>query len=126
IGVEGQLLVGATAAAWVGTFSWLVDLPAPLLVPIVVLAGAIGGGLWGGIPGVLKARTGAHEVIVTIMLNSIAVLYVRWLVSSSDPLILRDTGASVPRTAPVHEGARLPVLVDSEPPLHLGALVVVG
>ncbi|MDQ2648032.1 MAG: ABC transporter permease [Actinomycetota bacterium] len=126
IGVEGQLLVGATTAAWVGTFSWLADVPAPLLVPIVILAGALGGGLWGGIPGVLKARTGAHEVIVTIMLNSIAVLYVRWLVSSSDPLILRDTGASVPRTAPVHEAARLPVLVDSEPPLHVGALVVVG
>lgn len=126
IGVEGQLLVGAATAAWVGTFSWLADVPAVLLAPIVVLAGAVGGGLWGGIPGVLKARTGAHEVIVTIMLNSIAVLYIRWLVGSTDPLLLRDTAASVPRTAPVHEGARLPTLVHTEPPLHLGALVVLG
>ena len=91
IGAEGQLLVGATAAAWVGTFSWLADVPGPIAIPIIVIAGAIGGGLYGGIPGVLKARTGAHEVITTIMLNNIAVLIVRWLVNSQDPLILRDT-----------------------------------
>ena len=48
--------------------------------------------LYGAIPGVLKARTGAHEVITTIMLNSIAVLYVRWMVGSQDPVILRDIG----------------------------------
>jgi general nucleoside transport system permease protein len=126
IGVEGQILVGATAAAWVGTFSFLAGLPGPLLIPIIVAAGAVGGGLWGAIPGVLKARTGAHEVIVTIMLNSIAVLYVRWLVSSQDPVVLRDVSASVPRTAPLPDGGRLPELVGSVPRLHLGFLVLLA
>jgi simple sugar transport system permease protein len=126
IGVEGQLLVGATTAAWVGTFSWLADVPGPVLIPIIVLAGAVGGGIWGGIPGVLKARTGAHEVIVTIMLNNIAVLYVRWLVSSSDPVLLRDTASSVPRTAPLPAAGRLPEIISSEPKLHLGFFVMIG
>jgi ABC-type uncharacterized transport system permease subunit len=125
IGVEGQILVGATAAAWVGTFSWLADVPGPLLVPIIVVAGMLGGALWGAIPGVLKATTGAHEVIVTIMLNSIAVLYVRWLVSSTDPVVLRDMTASTPRTAPLPSSGRLPELVHSVPVLHLGFLLLV-
>jgi ABC-type uncharacterized transport system permease subunit len=124
IGVEGQILVGATAAAWVGTWGFLADLPGPVLIPIIVLAGALGGGLWAAIPGVLKVRTGAHEVITTIMLNSVAVLYVRWLVSSTDPLVLRDTAASVPRTAPLPEAGRLPELVASVPRLHLGFVVL--
>jgi ABC-type uncharacterized transport system permease subunit len=124
IGVEGQILVGATAAAWVGTWGFLAVLPGPVLIPIIVLAGALGGGLWAAIPGVLKVRTGAHEVITTIMLNSVAVLYVRWLVSSTDPLVLRDTAASVPRTAPLPEAGRLPELVASVPRLHLGFVVL--
>jgi simple sugar transport system permease protein len=126
IGVEGQLLVGAAAAAWVGTFGSLADLPGPVLVPIIVTAGAVGGGLWGGIPGWLKARTGAHEVIVTIMMNSIAVLYIRWLVSSRDPLLLRDPIASVPRTRTLPAAGRLPELADSQPPLHVGLLIMVA
>ena len=65
------------------------------------------GAVYGAIPGVLKARTGAHEVITTIMLNWIAVLYIRWLVGSQDPVILRDMTASVPRTA-IPAGGRPP------------------
>ncbi len=126
IGAEGQLLVGATVAAWVGTFSWLAGLPGPLLIPIILLAGVLGGGIWGGIPGFLKARTGAHEVIVTIMLNNIAVLFIRWMVGSRDPVILRDMSASVPRTAQLPHAGRLPELVGSQPPLHLGLLVMIG
>jgi simple sugar transport system permease protein len=124
IGVEGQILVGATAAAWVGTWSFLEDLPGPALIPIIVSAGALGGALWAAIPGVLKVRTGAHEVITTIMLNSVAVLYVRWLVGSTDPIVLRDTTASVPRTAELPEAGRLPELVGSVPRLHLGFVVL--
>jgi simple sugar transport system permease protein len=85
----------------------------------------LGGAFWGGIPGVLKAKTGAHEVITTIMLNSIAVLFVRWMVTSQDPVILRDLGASVPRTETLPKSARLPTIVHTEPPLHLGFLVAV-
>ncbi len=126
IGAEGQLLVGATAAAWVGTFSWLADVPGPVAIPLIVAAGALGGALWGGIPGLLKAKTGAHEVIVTIMLNSIAVLYVRWLVSSQDPVILRDMSASVPRTAPIPTDSRLPELIATDPPVHLGFFLAIA
>jgi simple sugar transport system permease protein len=126
IGVEGQLLVGATAAAWVGTWDAVGDLPGLFAVLVVLLAGVVGGGLYGAVPGVLKARTGAHEVITTIMLNSIAVLYVRWMVGSQDPVILRDMSASVPRTATLPDVARLPEFVDSEPPLHLGFVIMLA
>ena len=126
IGAEGQLLVGALLAAWVGTFSWIADLPGPLAIVLIILAGIVGGGAWGGIPGVLKARTGAHEVITTIMLNSIAILGVRWLVNSQDPVILRDTTVSSPRTGTLPASARLPALIETDPPLHLGFLIAIG
>jgi general nucleoside transport system permease protein len=126
IGVEGQLLVGATIAAWVGTWGIVDDLPGPVAIPFVLVAGIVGGGFYGFIPGALKARTGAHEVITTIMLNSIAVLFVRWMVNSQDPLILRDPAASVPRTASLPDAARLPEFVDSQPPLHLSFLIMLG
>ncbi|MEP7270743.1 MAG: ABC transporter permease [Acidobacteriota bacterium] len=71
IGAEGQLYMGAFAAAWVGfTFT---ALPSVLLVPAAMIAAMLAGGFWGAIPGVLKARFGSHEVINTIMLNFIAV-----------------------------------------------------
>jgi ABC-type uncharacterized transport system permease subunit len=126
IGAEGQLLVGATTAAWVGTWSFLADVPGPVAIPLIILAGALGGALYGFIPGFLKARTGAHEVIVTIMLNNIALLIVRWLVTSQDPVILRDMSASVPHTAPLPDAARLPEVISTDPPLHLGFFIAVG
>ncbi len=126
IGVEGQLLVGATVAAWVGTWGLVHDLPGPLAILAVLVAGAVGGGLYGLVPGFLKVRTGAHEVITTIMLNNIALLLIRWMVNSTDPVILRDEGASVARSATIAEGARLPRFVESSPPLHVGFLVMLA
>jgi simple sugar transport system permease protein len=126
IGAEGQLLIGGVVAAWVGTWAFLADTPGIIAIPLVLLAGAVGGLFWGGIPGVLRARTGAHEVISTIMLNSIGLFGVRWLVNSRDPVILRDTSASVPRTAPIADSAVLPELIDSEPNLHLGLFVMLA
>jgi len=71
IGAEGQLYLGAFAAAWVGlTFT---TLPGLILIPLAMLAAILAGGAWGAIPGVLKSRFGSHEVINTIMLNFIAV-----------------------------------------------------
>jgi simple sugar transport system permease protein len=126
IGAEGQMLIGGVTAAWVGTWSFMYDTPGIIAVPIMLLAGFAGGAVWGGIPGVLRARTGAHEVITTIMLNSIALFLTRWLVNSSDPLILRDRSASVPRTKTISSTARLPELIDSEPNLHWGVIVMVA
>ncbi len=80
IGVEGQLYWGALASALVGL--WFAFLPFVLLLPLTFLAGAVAGGLWGFIPGYLKAKTGAHEVITTIMLNEIAILATTFLTAN--------------------------------------------
>ncbi len=75
VGAEGQMYVGGFAAALVGAY---VPLPWPLLLPAALLAAAIAGAAWGAVPGMLKARFGAHEVINTIMLNFIAFSLVAW------------------------------------------------
>ncbi|MFH0778422.1 MAG: ABC transporter permease [Candidatus Eisenbacteria bacterium] len=80
IGAEGQLYVGTFTTAWVGfTFS---QVPGPLLVPLCVAGALVGGGLWGAIPGLLKAKFGAHEVINTIMLNFVAIALTGYMVTS--------------------------------------------
>jgi simple sugar transport system permease protein len=74
IGAEGQIYIGALFATAVGiNFG---DMPFFLHIPLAVLAGFVGGALWGFLPGILKARTGAHEVITTIMLNYVSYLVV--------------------------------------------------
>ena len=89
IGAEGQLYIGAFAAAWVGlkfgaadpannVVSQFVHLPAILLLPLCCIAAVIAGAIWGGIPGLLKAKFGSHEVINTIMLNFVAVALVSY------------------------------------------------
>lgn len=126
IGAEGQLLVGGITAAWVGTWAFMFNTPGIIAIPIILTAGAVGGYVWGWIPGVLRARTGAHEVITTIMLNSIALFSVRWLVNSRNPVILRDLSSSVPRTKQISPTAVLPTLVDSQPNLHMGLFVLLA
>ena len=79
IGAEGQMIAGGTMAGILG-FS-LVGLPSVIHLPVALLGGAIAGALYGWIPGILKARTGAHEVISTIMLNNIALLVLAWLLT---------------------------------------------
>src|SRR5438552_6737345 len=78
IGAEGQLIMGAIAATTVGIHfaGW----PAFVLLPFVLLAGALGGAVWGGIVGVLKAVTGAQEVDTTIMINFVAQWFLRLLI----------------------------------------------
>ena len=125
IGAQGQLLAGGVTAAWVGTWAIMSDLPGVITIPLVLLAGMIGGAIWGGIPGVLRAKTGAHEVISTIMLNGIAALIIRWMVNSRDPVVLRDLDSTVPRTESIASSARLPEIVDANPDLHLGVFVLI-
>jgi simple sugar transport system permease protein len=116
IGAEGQLAIGALCAGWVG-FS-LQGLPALVHLPLTLLAGMAGGFFWGMIPGVLKARTGAHEVITTIMLNYIAAQLSGYLLNGpwKDPNPNNVT-AQTPRIA---EAARLPNLL---PGLHWGVVL---
>ena len=78
IGVEGQYIVAMAAAAAVAV--GLEGLPAVVLLPFVVLAAVVAGMAWAGVPAVLKVRTGAHEVVTTIMMNGIAISLVAWLI----------------------------------------------
>ncbi len=104
IGCEGQLYVGAFATAWTAlAFSWL---PAPLLMLVTIVSAMLAGGIWGAIPGWLKARFGAHEVINTIMMNFIAVASVDYLVLN----FLKEPGQMISQTAKIPEGIRFPRL----------------
>jgi simple sugar transport system permease protein len=78
IGAQGQIIMGATLAGWIG-FAW--HLPVVIHLLVAVLGGIVGGALWGGLAGWLKARTGAHEVITTIMLNYVALNFLGYLLS---------------------------------------------
>jgi simple sugar transport system permease protein len=80
IGAEGQLQIGAFVTALVGMKTF--GVPAYLEIPLLILAGMLGGGLWGFIPGYLKAKLGAHEVINTIMLNFIAAALISYFVTN--------------------------------------------
>jgi len=76
IGAQGQMIFGVIAAGWVG---FHIHAPAPLHIPLALIAGMVGGAFYGGLVGVLKARTGAHEVITTIMLNYVALSFLLFL-----------------------------------------------
>lgn len=106
IGAEGQLFMGATFAVAVGIY--LAGLPAIVHVTLLILMGILGGLLWGAIPGALKAFTGAHEVITTIMLNFIALFLVDWLIKAHDPLLLGDPNSSAPKTPEIAMSGWLP------------------
>jgi len=126
VGAEGQLAVGATLAAWLGyALPALAGgaIPALVHLPLVLLGGALGGAVWGAIPGWLKARTGAHEVINTIMLNYVALLGVGYLLNGP----LRDPSPLnvIARTPEIALGARLPRL-DADLRLHAGVLLALA
>jgi general nucleoside transport system permease protein len=101
IGVEGQFYIGAVSAAWIGASFG--GLPAIIHLPLTLLAGFLGGAIWAAIPGYLKARTGAHEVINTIMMNYVAFRLTEFLVSGP----LRDRLATATQTARVASGAQV-------------------
>ncbi len=114
IGATGQFLLGAIGAVAVGVA--LRDSPAFIALPLAFIAGLVAGAFWGFIPGVLKAISGAHEVVTTIMLNYIALGVLAWAVSG--PL---DTPASPePLTGDVGSAA-LPILIGRNG--HLGIAI---
>ncbi len=104
IGCEGQLYLAGFAAAWVGFHlnwggSWII-------IPACLASATLAGGLWGTIPGVLKARYGVHEVINTIMLNFIAIALTNYLVTE----VYQAPDQMTPHTPLIHEAAQLPRL----------------
>jgi simple sugar transport system permease protein len=118
IGAEGQLAIGAFATALLG-FAFP-SLPAFLLVPLCLLGGMLGGALWGFIPGFLKARFGAHEVINTIMMNYISFRLMNYLLNG--PMMSGGTPAS-PEVLPT---AYLATLFPSPVRLHWGFFIALG
>jgi simple sugar transport system permease protein len=112
IGGEGQMVMGGFAITWIGfTF---VNLPAFLMIPLCILGGAVVGGIWGGIPGYLKARRGVHEVVTTIMLNWIAVAFTQYLTMAYKP---KDSW--IPHTFEIAKSAQLSRLAHYLNPLGI-------
>jgi general nucleoside transport system permease protein len=120
IGGRGQILIAAAAAGYVGAY---VPLPPVIHLIVALVVGLIGGAIWGGIVGVLKARTGAHEVIVTIMLNYIAFYLISFLLRT--PGVLQAPGQSNPRSGPILETARFPKIAGEAYDLNLGFILVI-
>ena len=115
IGGRGQMLAAAAAAGWVG---FGLEMPWPIHMLVAMIAGIAAGALWAGIAGLLKAVTGAHEVIVTIMLNYIALYLLSYLLAT--PGLLQAPGSSNPKTPPMEESALMPDLLGPRYNLHLG------
>lgn len=117
IGAEGQIFLGAIAAAWVG-FA-VTGLPAIIHIPLTLLAAFGAGALWGFIPGWLKAKTGGHEVINTIMMNYIAFRLSEFLLRG--PLMRPNSFNPVSPT--IQESAMLPQFFESPIRFHLGFFI---
>ena len=119
IGAQGQIIVAGILAAWVG---FALHLPLGLHLLLVLVAGIIGGAFWGGLVGVLKARTGAHEVILTIMFNYIALYFLRYLLNT--PAFQRP-GESNPISPILDPTAVYPQIFGTQYRLHLGFVLAI-
>lgn len=122
IGGEGQMIVGAILATWVGlTFT---GLPGWLVIILAMLFGFIGGGIWGGIPGFLKAYFRVNEILSTVMMNAIAVQFMNFMLRGPmiDPA-QAELASQIPQTARLLDAFRLPRWIPTR--LHLGALIAV-
>ena len=120
IGAQGQFIAGAIGASWVGfTF----DLPTGIHAVVAIATAMLFAGLYGGFVGLLKARTGAHEVIVTIMLNYVAGYFLLWLLSTT--AFLRP-GRQDPLAPEVKMSARLPHLFGSDLRANLGLIIALA
>ncbi|GAA2706013.1 ABC transporter permease [Micromonospora olivasterospora] len=119
IGAQGQATIGVILAALAG---FLLPLPPVLHLLVALLAGAVGGALWGFVPGILKARTGAHEVINTIMLNYVAVYFLTWIIIQDG---VQDPTRADAISKPVDASAQLPRLLGDNLRVHAGILLAV-
>jgi ABC-type uncharacterized transport system permease subunit len=122
IGGEGQMIIGAVLATWVGLN--FTGLPGWLTITLSMMAGFLGGAIWGGIPGVLKAYFSVNEILSTVMMNAIAVQLMNFLLRGPmiDPA-QAEMASQIPQTARLEEIFRLPRLAPTR--LHLGALIAV-
>ena len=120
IGVEGQIFLGGIFSVWVG-YSFT-GLPAFIHIPFAFIAGALGGALWGFIPGLLKAKTGGHEVINTIMMNYVAFRLTDWLLRGP----MKREGSTNPLSPIIEKSAMLPQFFGDPIRFHLGFFVALA
>jgi len=124
IGGRGQIIIAAAVAGWI---SWSFPMPFFIHMLVCVVGAIVGGAFWGGIVGFLKARTGAHEVIVTIMLNYVAFYLVGFLLRT--PGALQAPGSNNPKSPPALDTAVMPTLSDllgvGTYRLHFGFILVI-
>jgi simple sugar transport system permease protein len=120
IGAQGQFIFGAIGASFIG---FRYDLPIGIHILAAIAFAIILAGIWGGIVGFLKAKTGAHEVIVTIMLNYIAARFILWILG--EPAFLRP-GRIDPLAPPVRETSRLPLLFGENYRVNVGLIVALA
>ncbi|GAA3597028.1 ABC transporter permease [Agrococcus terreus] len=121
IGGRGQMLWAAAAAGWVG-FSF--ELPPVLHLLVAIAVGILAGAIWGGIAGALKAFTGAHEVIVTIMLNFVALWFITWMLRT--PGLLQAPGGNNPISPRMLDTAVLPPIFGPPFVLHWGFVLSIA
>ncbi|MFF5174318.1 ABC transporter permease [Micromonospora sp. NPDC000089] len=119
IGAQGQATMGVILAAIAG---FALPLPPGLHLLVALIAGAAAGALWGFVPGILKARTGAHEVINTIMLNYVAVYFLSWIIVQAG---VQNPDRSDAISKPVDSSAQLPRLLGADLRVHAGILLAV-
>ena len=120
IGANGQMLIGGMAAMWVGLH---VTLPSVLHIPLALVAAVLGGAAWAGIAGLLKARTGAHEVITTIMLNFIAFFLVEFLLRIP---VFQEPGRNNPVSEKLPPPAQFPEIFGSDYRVTIGLLIAIA
>jgi general nucleoside transport system permease protein len=122
IGGEGQMVIGAILGTWIGLV--FVDMPGWMVIIFALLAGFLGGAIWGGIPGLLKAYFNVNEILSTVMMNAIAVQLMNFLLRG--PMIdpsQAQLASKIPQTARLLDAFHLPRLIPTR--LHLGALIAV-
>lgn len=119
VGGTGQLVMGLLGATWVST---RVDLPWGLHMVVALIAGVVFAAATGGLVGFLKAKTGAHEVIVTIMMNYIALDLFTWFLRTPG-LLLEKSGGGNPKSDPPALTAQLPRLLGEDFKLHIGIII---
>ncbi|WP_350269344.1 ABC transporter permease [Brevibacterium sp. CBA3109] len=119
IGGQGQVILGATIAGYLG---YALHLPPVVHMLIAAIGGIIGGAVWAGIAGVLKARTGANEVIVTIMLNSIAGYLLGYLLKQS---WFTHTNSANPQSRTLDDSSQMFLLLPAPFRLHFGFIIAI-
>ena len=118
LGQEGQMMIGAIVAAWLG---WVLELPSIIHPIVIILVAMAAGGAYGFIPGVLKVKLGVNEIISTIMMNEIAILFLEWVVNFP----LRADASATAHSHTIHETAWLLTFMPKSSKWGMGFVIAI-